>query len=54
MGPGFHSGTKMPVMSKKKVFVARNLKDCLPNLPLGTGKAKKKIKVFYCDYFVLP
>jgi hypothetical protein len=34
------------VMPKKKVFAARNLKDCLPNLPLKTGKAKKKIKVF--------
>jgi hypothetical protein len=32
--------------AKKKVVAARNLKDCLPNLPLETGKAKKKIKVF--------
>jgi len=30
-------------MPKKKVFVARNLKDCIPNLPLRTGKAKKKV-----------
>jgi hypothetical protein len=32
--------------AKKKVFAAQNLKDCLPNLPLKTGKANKKIKVF--------
>ena len=31
---------------KEKVFPARNLKDYLPNLPLKTGKGKKKIKVF--------
>ena len=43
---GFHSGTKKAVMPKKKVFVVRNLKGCLPNLPLRTGKAKKKIQVF--------
>jgi hypothetical protein len=40
-------------MPKKKVFAARNLKDCLPNLQLKKGKAKKKIKVFlsrqFCD-----
>jgi hypothetical protein len=36
-------------MPKKKVFAGRNLKDCLPNLPLKKGKAKKKIKVFYRD-----
>jgi len=45
-------------MSKKKVFAkvfaARNLKDSLPNLPLNTGEAKKKIKVFSRDNFVLP
>jgi len=34
---------KKTVMPKKKVFAARNLKDCLPNLPLKTGKAKKKV-----------
>jgi hypothetical protein len=33
-------------MPKKKVFAARNLKDWLPNLPLETGKATTKIKVF--------
>jgi hypothetical protein len=38
-------------MQKKKVFAARNLKDCLPNLPLETGKAKKKIKVFLSRQF---
>jgi hypothetical protein len=41
-------------MSQKKVFVARNLKDCLPSLPLKTGKEKKKIKVFYNNNFMLP
>jgi hypothetical protein len=38
-------------MAKKKVFAARNLKDCLPNLPLKTGEAKKKIKVFLSRQF---
>ena len=38
-------------MPKKKVFAARNLKDCLPNLPLETGKSKKKIKVFLSRQF---
>jgi hypothetical protein len=33
-------------MSKKKVVDARDLEDCLPNLPFKRGKAKKKIKVF--------
>jgi len=41
-------------MPKKTVFAARNLEDCLPNLPLKTGKPKKKINVFYRDNFVLP
>jgi hypothetical protein len=41
-------------MPKKKVFVARDLADCLPKLPLRTGKQKKKTKVFYRDNFVLP
>jgi hypothetical protein len=41
-------------MPKKKVFAARSLKDCLPSLPLKTGKQKKenqsflsRFKVFY-------
>jgi hypothetical protein len=34
-------------MPKKKVFAARNLKDCLPSLPLKQESKKKKIKVFY-------
>jgi len=34
-------------MPKKKVFVARNLKDYLPNLPLKREKAKKKSKSFF-------
>jgi hypothetical protein len=50
----FHSGTKKTVIPKKKVFAARNLKDCLPSLPLKTGEAKKKYKFFYRDNFVLP
>jgi hypothetical protein len=46
----FCSGKKK-VMSKKKVFAARNLKDCIPNLPLKRGKAEKKIKVFLSRQF---
>ena len=42
---GFWFWYKMIVMTKKKVIAARNLKDCLPSLPLKTRKAKKKIKV---------
>jgi hypothetical protein len=38
-------------MSKKKDFATRTLKDCLPNLPLETGKAKKKIKVLLSRQF---
>ena len=38
-------------MPKKKVFPARNLKDCLPSLPLDTGKAKKKFTVFLSRQF---
>ena len=37
--------------AKKKVFAARNLKDCLPNLPLKTGNEKKKISVFLLEQF---
>jgi hypothetical protein len=33
-------------MPKKKVIAARDLKDCLPNLPLKGGKAKKKTNFF--------
>jgi len=33
-------------MPKKKLFAERNLKDCLPSLPLKSRKAKKKIKNF--------
>jgi hypothetical protein len=29
-------------MPKKEVIAARDLKDCLPNLPLKRRKAKKK------------
>jgi hypothetical protein len=42
----FCSGTKKTVMPKKKFIAARDFKDCLPNLLLKTGKAKKKIKGF--------
>ena len=38
-------------MAKKKDFVARNHKDCLPNLPLRPGKTKKKMKVFLSRQF---
>jgi hypothetical protein len=50
----FRSGTKKKVVPKKKDFATRNLKDCLPSLPLKTRKQKKKIKVFYPDNFMLP
>jgi hypothetical protein len=33
-------------MSKKKVIAARNLKDCLPSLPLKTRKQKKEKESF--------
>jgi hypothetical protein len=32
---------------KEKVIAARNLTDCSPNLPLKTGKQKRKSKFFY-------
>jgi hypothetical protein len=38
-------------MPKTKVFGERNLKDCLPSLPLKRRKAKKKIKVFLSKQF---
>jgi hypothetical protein len=46
----FGSGKK-DSNAKKESFAARNLKDCSPNLPLKTGKAKKKIKVFVSRQF---
>jgi hypothetical protein len=46
---GFLFWYKKTVMPKKKVFAARNLKGYLPNLPLKTGNAKKKIKSFFFD-----
>jgi len=42
---------KKTVMPKKKFIAARNLKDCLPNLPLKTRKAKEKIKVLFSRQF---
>jgi hypothetical protein len=44
---GFLFRYKKAVMPKKKVFAARNHKDCLPSLPLKRRKAKKKILFFY-------
>ena len=41
-------------MSKKKVIAARDLKDCLPNLPLKTRKSKKKIKGFIATILCFP
>jgi hypothetical protein len=38
-------------MPKKKVFATRNLKDCLPSLPLKRRKVKKKIKDFESRQF---
>jgi hypothetical protein len=38
-------------MPKKKAFAARNLKDCLPNLPLKRREAKKTIKVVLSRQF---
>jgi hypothetical protein len=32
--------------AKKKVFAPRNLKDCLPSLPLKRRKKKRKSKFF--------
>jgi len=34
-------------VSKKKVVDARDLEDCLPNLPLKRGKAKKENQSFF-------
>ncbi len=47
-------GTKKTAMPKKKVIVARNLKECSPSLPLKTRTAKKRKSIFYRDTFVLP
>jgi len=45
---------KQTVIPKKKVIAARNLKDCLPSLPLKTRKQKTKITVEgdFCFGFV--
>jgi hypothetical protein len=34
-------------MPKKKVFAGRNLKGCLPSLPLKTGKQKEENQIFF-------
>jgi hypothetical protein len=41
-------------MSKKNVIDTRNLKDCLPNLPLKSENPKRNQSLFYRDNFVLP
>jgi hypothetical protein len=41
-------------MPKKKVFAARKLQNCLPNLPLEREKQKRKSTFFNRDNFVLP
>jgi hypothetical protein len=41
-------------MPKKKVFVARNLKDCYQIYHSDQEKKKGKSKFFYRDNFVLP
>ena len=55
--PAFWFWYKKIVMPKKKLFVPRNLKDCLPNLPLKRGKQKRNamrsLSFFYRDNFVL-
>jgi hypothetical protein len=50
----FHSGTKKPVMPKKKVFVARNLKDSYQIYHSDHQKQKRKSKFLYRDNFVIP
>jgi hypothetical protein len=41
-------------MIKKKVFAARNLKECYQVYHLQQDSKKKKIKVFNFDNFVFP
>jgi hypothetical protein len=36
---------------KKESYYFTDLKDCLPNLPLKTGKAQKKIKFFTRQFY---
>jgi hypothetical protein len=53
----FCSGTKSDkktVIPQKKVSTARNLKDCLPSLPLKNKEVKKKNKVFLCLLLLVP
>jgi hypothetical protein len=42
----FHSGTKKTVIPKKKVFAARNLKDCT-KFTTQNKKAKKRKSKFF-------
>ena len=37
--------------TEKEIYCVRNLKDCLPSLPLKRRKSKKKIKVFLLEHF---
>jgi hypothetical protein len=48
---GFLFWYKKTAIPKMKVFAARNLKDFLPNLPVKSGKARKKFKVFLSRQF---
>jgi hypothetical protein len=41
-------------MTKKEYNVGRDLKDCLPNLPLRQENQKRKSKFFYHNKFGLP
>jgi hypothetical protein len=41
-------------MPKKKYIAARDLEDCLPNLPLKPGRQKRKSKFFDLDNVVPP
>ncbi len=54
MSTGFSFWYKKSVMPKKKYITARNLKDCLPSLPLKTRKKKKGNRSFLSDNFELP
>ncbi len=51
---GFLFWYKKTSRTKKNVIDERNLKECLPCLPLKTRKVKRKSKSFYHDNFVLP
>jgi hypothetical protein len=55
MGPGFSFWYQKASNANKEGFCcAEPSRLLLPNLPLRTAKAKKKVKFFYSDNFVLP